>query len=412
MRKIGFHIVFLAVCASLPSCQETAPEEQPSGKSYYATIEEDSKVYADDELLVRWNADDRISVFDRYTLNEEFRFTGETGADAGWFEPEVHGGFSAGNTLDFVYAVYPYRAGASIRKDGALKVELPVDQVYHPDSFGPGANTMVSVTSSDRLNFRNACGYLVLKLYGAGIEVSSIALLGSFGEPIAGEATVSMERGGLPTLTMGPASTSVVTLTCAEPVALPADPEDAVAFWFTLPPVIFEHGYTATVTGSDGRTYRPFTKKMVKVPRNRKVTMAPHELRGSAPGQVTVDGNTVCNLLSVSGENVEGMQRWEFSSGEEVRVRMESWRCRCLTPGHIGYHVTLVELSIPGCERHIPLERTTGDDYVSSNKGIAGARLNSYSISNDGTHMDFDLSITPYPEAEGDIRIVYSGPIQ
>lgn len=410
MRRIDFYFPFLAICASLLSCQRISSEDQSSGKSFYATIEEETKVHADEDLFVRWDADDRISVFDRSTLNEEYRFTGETGVNAGWFEQVPHGGFSTGNALDLVYAVSPYRAGTSIGEDGSLKVELPAEQVYRPNTFGPGANMMVSVTNNNRLNFRNACGYLVLKLYGEGIEVSSIALQGSFSEPIAGEAAVSMNQEGIPSLTMGPASTSVVTLTCAEPVALPADPEDAVAFWFALPPMVFEHGYTAVVTGSDGQTYYPFTKKIVKIPRNRKVTMAPCELRGNAPGQVTVANNTVCNLWLVSGKNEEGFQHWDFSTGENVCVRLDSWRCRCV--GHIGYHVTRVELSIPGCNRTIPLERITGDDYISGNKGIAGAHLNKYSISNDGTSLEFDLTITPYLQTEGEIRIVYSGPIQ
>jgi hypothetical protein len=33
------------------------------------------------------------------------------------------------------------------------------------------------------------------------------------------------------------------------------------------------------------------------------------------------------------------------------------------------------------------------------------------SVSNDGTSLEFDLTITPSLETEGDIRIVYSGPI-
>ena len=40
---------------------------------------------------------------------------------------------------------------------------------------------------------------------------------------------------------------------------------------------------------------------------------------------------------------------------------MESWRCRDQAPGHIGYHVTALDLDIPGhLSMHIPLERENG----------------------------------------------------
>ena len=413
MRCIKHLFLLLALAAGMVSCRKAGQDAPDAGKPFYATIDNDldTKVYADEDLHVRWDADDRISIFDRYTLNEQYRFTGETGANAGWFDPVPRGGFRTGNKLDYVYAVYPYRAGTSIGDDGVLKVKLAKEQPYRADSFGPGAHTMVSVTKDDRLLFRNACGYLVLKLYGEGIEVSSITLKGSFGEPLAGEALVSMLPGEEPSLKMADAASSMVELVCGKPVVLPAKPEEAVSFWFALPPMEFEHGFTAEVKDSDGRTYYPYTKKAVKVPRNRKVSMAPFELRGNAPGQVTIDKKPVCDLLYVKGENAEGNQHWEFSGRDGIRVLVDSWRCRCITLDHIGYHVSLVELDIPDCPQSIPLERTTGDDYISSNKSVAGAHLNRYSITEDGKHLDFDLSITLNSETKGDIRIVYSGPI-
>ena len=80
----------MAVLAGVVSCQKAPvadPQpETPDLKTFYATIEEDAtKVFADEKLRVLWDADDRVSIFDHYTFNEEYRFTGETGANAGWF---------------------------------------------------------------------------------------------------------------------------------------------------------------------------------------------------------------------------------------------------------------------------------------------------------------------------------------
>ena len=53
------------------------------GELFYASLEQpvdaETKVYADENLMVLWHSDDRVSIFDRYTYNREYRFTGETG---------------------------------------------------------------------------------------------------------------------------------------------------------------------------------------------------------------------------------------------------------------------------------------------------------------------------------------------
>lgn len=135
---------------------------------------------------------------------------------------------------------------------------------------------------------------------------------------------------------------------------------------------------------------------------------------GAAPGYVSVALDPVCTLTSATGGDcADELQRWEFRSEEDVRVRMTSWRCREDSRHHIGYHLTLVELDVPGLgELHIPLTRTEGDDYISGNKGVAGAHLNDYRITDGGTHLDFDLSVDMYLESAGDIHIVFSGPVQ
>lgn len=128
-------------------------------------------------------------------------------------------------------------------------------------------------------------------------------------------------------------------------------------------------------------------------------------------GYITVDLKEYCGLTAVSGKDSEGNQEWIFREGDEPRAKVSSWRCR-EEEGHIGYYVTRVELNLPDVATFaFPLERTEGDYYISSNKSVAGAHLNSYRISDDGKHLDFDLSITLYRETKGDIRIVWSGPI-
>lgn len=93
---------------------------------FYATIEgsddadSQTKVYADSQLRVLWNADDRISIFNKKTGNQEFQFMGEDGAKAGDFQPA--GISDSGNSLPFVYAVYPYAPETSIDGDGLISL--------------------------------------------------------------------------------------------------------------------------------------------------------------------------------------------------------------------------------------------------------------------------------------------------
>ena len=278
MKRILLQTCALAALL-VSSCTKVSEKsfQTPEGESlFYASIEAsaETRAYADENLRVLWDADDRVSIFNKYTLNEQFRFTGQTGDNSGWFEPVPQEAFGTGNELDLVYAVYPYRESTSISNSGILTVELPDYQVYRQGSFGLEANTMVSATEDNHLLFRNACGYLVLKLYGKDVKVSSITLYGSFEEPIAGKAQVKMTPDGVPELKMGSEAATRVTLSCMEPVALGATPNEAVAFWFALAPVTFEKGFYVEVTDSEGQTHIKFTKNTIEVPRNRKVTMS------------------------------------------------------------------------------------------------------------------------------------------
>ena len=129
-------------------------------------------------------------------------------------------------------------------------------------------------------------------------------------------------------------------------------------------------------------------------------------------GYVTVDQKEYCNLTSVTGKDSEWNQEWTFQDGENLRVKVSSWRCREEEHGHIGYYVTEVELELPDVVSiKFPLERTDGDNYISGNKGVSGAHLNSYKISDDGKSLEFDLSVTLYRDKDADIRVVWSGPV-
>ena len=132
-----------------------------------------------DSWELRWNAGDESSLFNGTVNNLEFGFSGEEGATGGSFAPVNPNATMDGATVPHIYAVYPYASGTTVSSDGKISLVLPVEQAYYGGvSFARGANTMVSVTDnqSDKLLFKNVCGYVQFKLYGDGASVTSVTL--------------------------------------------------------------------------------------------------------------------------------------------------------------------------------------------------------------------------------------------
>lgn len=253
--------------------------EEQQAPVFYASIGEEAntKVYLDEDYKVLWTEDDRISVFNENTYNQEYRFDGNTGDNAGTFSIVPDGKVKTSNPLDYAYAIYPYSSGTSISNTGVLTVNFPAAQTYTATTFGLGANTMVAVTDDSNFQFKNACGYLMLKLYGTsvGTTIKTISIKGNNHEKIAGEATISMSLGGTPAVSMTGSATEEITLTCTDAVTIGEASNDYTQFWFALPPVTFTKGFTITVTDEDGRIFRQSTSSSLEIVRSYAKKMAP-----------------------------------------------------------------------------------------------------------------------------------------
>lgn len=291
MRRIAFYWGMAAALVASCNVQEKELEDNVKlGEAkFFASfeqpaVEEGTKVYVNEDLHLRWTADDRISLFNKSTVNREFVFTGETGAESGEFREVDNGGSATGAAIPYVVAVYPYQSSASISNSG-LSLTLPAEQAYAEKSFGQGANTMVSLGADDNLQFKNMGGYLRVSLYG-GVSVNSITLKGNNNEKIAGKANVSMSADGSASLAMAEDATTEITLTCAEPVAVGATAEESVDFWFVVPPVTFSKGFTVTVNYEGGSAAKS-TDKSVTIKRNYLSKMAPYDVSAKPAAATT-----------------------------------------------------------------------------------------------------------------------------
>ena len=284
IRLICFATLLLSGCAvkELDNPQKKAGDFPTFYASFEDAVDETTKTYVDEKMKHRWTKDDRLSIFIRNTFNHEYKYDGETGANNGTFSAISGSERIADEEIRFLrnYAVYPYSVSNEMSEkggvDGFMSVVLPSVQKYAKNSFGLGANTMVAVTNfqeDNLLPFKNLCGYVVVKLYGTE-TVTSIKLEGNDGERISGKAEVQVFQ---PSVTMLKEGTTSITLDCGDGVTLGTTEETATEFWFCVPPVTFNKGFTVTATNSEGWQMVKSTSSSKEVVRNTKNALTPLE---------------------------------------------------------------------------------------------------------------------------------------
>ena len=286
-----------------------------------------TKTYVEESKYLRWHEADLITAFYGNTLNRQYKFKGKTGDNSGTFSLVPSGELGTGNTLEAIYAIYPYDEDATITDKGEISLSLPATQLYAENSFGRGANTMIAVTENVEdtfLGFKNACGYLKLKLYNeSGARLKSVLIAGNNSEKIAGSATATIEFGGVPTVTMSADATTSVTLDCGEGIALGTTAETATELWVVLPEVTFEGGITITATDTEGITFEKSTTKPVAITRNEIQPMATLEAEftpaGPANNEIwyTATAKVTPYSTYLFGANIVSNE-WDEATGQGV----------------------------------------------------------------------------------------------
>ena len=295
MKKL---IIFFSALALISSCAKfELTEPAQKGESnvnandglpevVYATVadEQDSqtRTYVDGKIVM-WHPGDAISYFYGNCRNAQYVYNGETPASNAEFESVYGSGTRNDVAVKYSRGIYPYNPESSIVvEDGIDKmyVTFPSTQTYAPNSFGRGANIMIATGNDyndENLHFRNACGYLVIKLYG-NTTVKSITLSAVDGiGKIAGKATIVTDENKIPVATMSDEASSCVTLDCSnggEGVALSTDQNEPTEFWFALPPVEIKGGIRIVVTDMNDNIYTKQTTKDVNITRNNVQPMA------------------------------------------------------------------------------------------------------------------------------------------
>lgn len=284
-------IIILSVIL-LASCSRDANDMLPRMVFYAGFEQEDfTRTHLNENLLSRWDYDDRLSIFVGNTYNQQFRFEGATGDNNGAFSQVGSPSFISGNRLNANYAIYPYKSTNSVEEDGRLSVIFPVTQNYTRNSYGVGSNTAVAVTANTMDNFlmfKNTCGYLKVSLYGDAF-VTSITLRGNKGEKIAGQGYIAASYSSIPLVTMGTSAVDSLVIDCGDGVELGRTSSNATDFYFVIPPVEFTEGITIKVSASDGSVFEKKTTTAIPVFRNVIQKMYPIEYKGVLKGNISFE---------------------------------------------------------------------------------------------------------------------------
>ena len=194
-----------------------------------------------------WRTSDLLSVFAANTKNQKFQYLGTAGAASGDFEAVTIPSGSA-TSVSAHYAVYPYNANYSLSAEGKLTIPFSATQNYAAGGYATELNTMVAVSSDvtdTNLTFQPLCAYLCVKLWGKDHSVKSITLTSKGGEALSGSGVVTPNLNALPTCILS-GSTNTIKLNCGE-VKVGTTEAAATEFWFVVPPVVLQQGYTIKV---------------------------------------------------------------------------------------------------------------------------------------------------------------------
>ncbi|MBR2368184.1 MAG: membrane lipoprotein lipid attachment site-containing protein [Alistipes sp.] len=317
MKRIIFMAVALLVAtACSKSNVEEMRHDRLSKDKIYATIADvDTRVVLNSKLNTVWNVEDEIVVVNKDGISH-WQYDSSDKSRSGSFSciEEIATDLSAIEFDDMSVAVYAAKSPYYQNNLGKLHFisEVAALQKYEVDSYASGINTMVA-NSSDATyySFKNVLGYLRLAIKGDK-SVESIVLRGNDNEPLAGEFTVSaldVKKWGWSESAQG----QNITLDCgSEGVKL--DESASTYFYFVLPPMTFDNGFTVVINFTDDSSVEHSTSKKVVIERN---TLQPMSVIDISGGEVTTQfvkiyhsGTTISAPVLTGTDDLAGYIYW------------------------------------------------------------------------------------------------------
>lgn len=272
--SFGLCLLTLLATGLLTACHPDQTGPGGMGNGFTASLEA-QKTQTRTSLsgyTVLWSAGDTIAVYktaEPSAKGEPFGLNAEDdGSVEGRFSSELHNDWTA----SACYALYPATMDGGLA-GSTLSVNLPSEQQYRKNSFGPQANPAVARGAGDgKLAFKNLCGLLAVSVSAAeAIAEVRVTTLGS--EALWGPGTVDMTYGEKPALVMAaPTDEAQKTLTLkvdetSDAVqfitdgpsssvtggVLTGDPVAERTYYLVVPAGALAEGFLVTVTTADGK---------------------------------------------------------------------------------------------------------------------------------------------------------------
>ena len=318
MKKLLFCALLATMWTACSKDQTVTEYNSEAPASIYASIDEEneaaSRVQLNEQKQTVWTANDELVVFHSQKIHQ-YQFAGKTGDRQGTFN--YAGSYNTTGyeipQVDGYYALYHSQKSPSwgffSSGEAALFFNVPAEQNYLDSSYGVYSNAMVGTSSNGtNFSFRNLCGFLRLSIEGSGV-VKSIELQGNNNEVLAGNYYFAVSNPLQ--LTAYDELSQKLTLNCGDGVALSSTATD---FYFSMPPVDFTKGFTATIILADGTAYPQSTNKSISIRRNQIQPMAAFEIN---------DGEWQTVTIHHTGETVAAP--WLFTRRGTVATGFISW---------------------------------------------------------------------------------------
>lgn len=280
--RISFLITLLI--AAISCVNEESPTSVPDTVEFFCHIENENptRTSLDQNNNVMWSDEDQLVIFKKNTIPAKYQVSENcVGKTSGSFYKINSDEFNAGLELDHNVALYPYQEDIEITKldsdssTSSYKItgyNFPAEQTYVENSFANGAFPMAAVSDNYDLTFRNICGGIKLQLKGTQ-KVTSIKIQGKNNEKLAGNAdiTVYSDETLKPAITMADNALTSVTLNCGSGVQL--NESSATQFIIALPPMLYNIGFTVTITDYEDNIYTIETDKSHTILRSSLLVM-------------------------------------------------------------------------------------------------------------------------------------------
>lgn len=329
----------LVAVSLLASCKKNDNDGTADGQGFKASIEQSSEsrthgeVGVNDNVVnVKWTAADQILVANNAdnagtTTTLTYELTeGENTGDGIFYTGQPHDDFFHPNYAAIYPNVNPDGTANSLSRTTAT-FNLPATQAYAGSNlFAEKVVPMVAYSTSQTLQFKNACGGLRFPMVGSNVTVQRVVLTTTnTSDHLNGVFTVDCSSSN-PTLAWQSGGGNTITIDCGSGITLGTTP---TYFYFMLPPGTL-HGLRLTAyDGSSNvvysvessRDYLIERNKIKKVDTNLEIplevtTASPTYITAtSAKGGVSVANGTatetgICwgtsNAPDITGSHIQG----------------------------------------------------------------------------------------------------------